>query len=144
MNRWATADSPDLIVEFGELLDPLDSRFARDEAAALVEGGEVLLEVDVCPRAAGLAGLVDGPPDEIRADATSTLIRSDGDIEQEGVVISVPRDVRKADEPVIAPGGYPPEVEGSGAAPAVRPAGFIERTAWRSFTSASGTDSFHR
>ena len=64
-----------------------------EAAGAEVEPGEVALDVDVQPFAPRRAGAIRGRAHEGGAETTTPVVRCDREVEQEGVVAAVPRDV---------------------------------------------------
>jgi hypothetical protein len=109
------------------LVDTPKTSRGGSEPAGRVEAGKSCLVVDVDPFAAGPPSLLDRLPYQSAPDALALPVRDDGDIEQEGMAVTVPHHVDESDQPCLSVRGHPPEAEWAGLPPPILPGCAAER-----------------
>ena len=80
-----------------------------ESASIEIKGSVFFIEIYMKPLASGITGLSHSDGNELRADSLSSSLRADGSIEDEGVNITVPRDIDKADKLPGISGSHPAE-----------------------------------
>jgi hypothetical protein len=79
----------------------------------------LFFEVDVDPFAARSPDFLDCLLHQSPPDALALPVRGNGYIEQEGMTVSVPRDVDESDQSCVSVSGHPPEAAWAGLSPPI-------------------------